>query len=516
MFRNISIRARLALAMGFLGLLLIIGAVLGVTGIALSNADQQKLYTNQLASATALGKVDFFIARGRLVLDRIAAQPDRPDIASLEQHAREQFEIADKAWRSYRALSASAKEAELSEQVEAKRAAVMGGPVAQVFAAIERHDTTVLGDLISNKMTAPFNEVSDRTAALEALQATQARAAYDAAQIRFHFILGAAGIGLAIGLLMAAYAWNALRKSISGPLDEALSHFDAISDGDLSRHIEVRSRDEMGRLMTGLRTMQAKLTGTMESVRDGAQSIATATAEISAGNTNLSQRTEEQAASLEQTASSMEELTSTVRQNADNAKQASELARSAFGVAHKGSEVVSEVVSTMHQINASSRQIADIIGVIEGIAFQTNILALNAAVESARAGEQGRGFAVVAGEVRTLAQRSAAAAKEIKALISESVTRVGTGTELVERAGTTMTQINQAVQRVTDIMVEIAAASEQQSDGIEQVNKAVSQMDEVTQQNAALVEEAAAAAASLQEQAVRMSDVVSVFRLASV
>jgi methyl-accepting chemotaxis protein-1 (serine sensor receptor) len=212
----------------------------------------------------------------------------------------------------------------------------------------------------------------------------------------------------------------------------------------------------------------------------------------------------------------MEELTSTVRQNADNAKQASELARSAFGVAHEGSEVVSEVVSTMHQINASSRQIADIIGVIEGIAFQTNILALNAAVESARAGEQGRGFAVVAGEVRTLAQRSAAAAKEIKALISESVTRVGNGTELVERAGTTMTQINQAVQRVTDIMVEIAAASEQQSDGIEQVNKAVSQMDEVTQQNAALVEEAAAAAASLQEQAERMSDVVGVFRLASV
>ena len=513
MFSNITIRARLALAMGFLGLLMAIGAALGVAGIALSNADQKSLYSDQLASAIAIGKFDFFYSRGRLVLDRIAAQPDRTDIASLEVRAREQFAIADKAWQTYRALPAEPDEQRLAEAVEAKRTLAMNGPVAQVFAAIDRHDTAQLADLISNKMTAPFNEITDRSAELEAMQAEQARGLYEAAQGRFHTILALAVIGLLIGLSMAAFAWHALRKSIAGPLDEALRHFHAIADGDLSRRIEVRSRDEMGQMMEGLRSMQSRLTGTMVSVRDGAQSISTATAQISAGNTDLSQRTEEQAASLEETASSMEELTSTVRQNADNARQASDLAKVAVGVAHEGSDVVSKVVTTMGEINASSKQIADIIGVIEGIAFQTNILALNAAVEAARAGEQGRGFAVVAGEVRTLAQRSASAAKEIKTLISESVNRVGTGTELVGRAGKTMTEINDAVRRVTDIMAEIAAASEEQSDGIEQVNRAVTQMDEVTQQNAALVEEAAAAAVSLEEQASRMSGVVNVFRV---
>ncbi|MFM0736268.1 methyl-accepting chemotaxis protein [Paraburkholderia xenovorans] len=513
MFSNITIRARLALAMGFLGLLMTIGAVLGVAGIALSNADQKDLYSNELASAIAIGKFNFFYARGRLVLDRIAAQPDRADVATLEARAREQFSIGDEAWRTYRALSADPRQQPLAEAVEAKRALAMNGPVAQVFAAIDRRDTAQLGDLISNRMTAPFNEITDRSAELEKMQADQAHSRYEAAQERFHTILALAGAGLLIGLSMAAFAWHALRKSIAGPLDDAMHHFRAIAEGDLARRIEVRSRDEMGRMLEDLRLMQSRLRETMVSVRDGAQSISTATAQISAGNTDLSQRTEEQAASLEETASSMSELTSTVRQNADNARQASELARAAVDVAHEGSEVVSKVVTTMGEINASSKQIADIIGVIEGIAFQTNILALNAAVEAARAGEQGRGFAVVAGEVRTLAQRSASAAKEIKTLISESVDRVGNGTELVGRAGKTMTEINDAVRRVTDIMAGIAAASEEQSDGIEQVNKAVSQMDEVTQRNAALVEQAAAAAVSLEEQATRMSDVVAVFQL---
>ena len=513
MFSNITIRARLALAMGVLGLLMTVGAVLGVAGIAWSNADQKELYTNELASAIAIGKFNFFYARGRLVLDRIAAQPDRPDAASLEARAREQFAIGDKAWQSYRALPAEPEEERPAEAVEAKRALAMNGPVAAVFAAIDRRDTAQLADLISNKMTAPFNEVTDRSAELETMQAEQARGRYEAAQDRFHTILALAAVGLLIGLSMAAFAWRALRKSIAGPLDEAMHHFRAIAEGDLSRRIEVRSRDEMGQMMEDLRVMQGRLRDAMVSVRDGAQSISTATAQISAGNTDLSQRTEEQAASLEETASSMAELTSTVRQNADNARQASDLARAAVGVAHEGSDVVSKVVTTMDEINASSKQIADIIGVIEGIAFQTNILALNAAVEAARAGEQGRGFAVVAGEVRTLAQRSASAAKEIKTLISESVARVGNGTELVGRAGKTMTEINDAVRRVTDIMAEIAAASEEQSDGIEQVNKAVSQMDEVTQRNAALVEQAAAAAVSLEEQATRMSEVVGVFQL---
>ncbi|HTJ94719.1 MAG TPA: methyl-accepting chemotaxis protein [Pararobbsia sp.] len=513
MFRNITIRTRLALAMGFLGALMTIGAVLGVAGIALSNADQKELYTNELASALAIGKFNFFYARGRLVLDRIAAKPDRPDIKTLEDRAREQFAIGDQAWQAYRALPAEADEKQLAEAVEAKRNIAMNGPVADVFAAIDRRDTEKLSDLISNKMTAPFNEVTDRSMELEKMQTEQARTRYDAAQDRFHLVIALAAGGLLIGLSMAAFAWHALRKSIAGPLDEATHHFHAIADGDLSHPIEVRSRDEMGQMFEGLRTMQSRLKDTMVSVRDGAQSIATTTAQMSAGNTDLSQRTEEQAASLEQTASSMAQLTSTVRQNADNARQASDLARVAVGVAHEGNEVVSQVVTTMGEIDASSKQIADIIGVIEGIAFQTNILALNAAVEAARAGEQGRGFAVVAGEVRTLAQRSAAAAKEIKTLIGESVNRVGNGTELVSRAGKTMLEINEAVRRVTDLMAEIAAASEEQSDGIEQVSKAVSQMDEVTQRNAALVEQAAAATVSLEEQTTRMAEVVAIFRL---
>ncbi|QYD69857.1 Tar ligand binding domain-containing protein [Paraburkholderia edwinii] len=512
MFRNITIRIRLALAMGFLGLLMIVGAILGVVGIAMSNSDQKELYTDQLASATALGKYDFYVARGRLVLDRIAAQPDSPDVANLQQRAKEQFDVADKAWQTYRALPAGADEARLSDEVEAKRAEAMSGPVAQVYAAIDRHDTAALSELISHKMTAPFNEVTDRTAQLEAMQAEQARALYEAAQKRFDAILVIAAAGLAVGLAMAVFAWYTLQKSIAGPLGDALRHFRHIADGDLSHRIEVRSRDEMGRLMEGLQSMQTRLTETITVVRDSAQSIATATKQISAGNIDLSQRTEEQAASLGETASSMTELTSTVRQNTENARQATNLAREATSVAQTGSEVISQVVSTMGEINGSSRQIADIIGVIEGIAFQTNILALNAAVEAARAGEEGRGFAVVAGEVRTLAQRSGAAAKEIKALIDKSVERVGNGTELVGRAGRTMDEINEAVRRVSEITVEISAASEEQSDGIEQVTQAVTQMDSVTQQNAALVEEAAAAAASLREQAERMNGVVSVFR----
>ncbi|GAB7525828.1 methyl-accepting chemotaxis protein [Paraburkholderia sp. 2C] len=512
MFRNITIRTRLALAMGFLGVLMAVGAVLGVVGIAMSNNDQKELYTDQLASASALGKYDFYVARGRLVLDRIAAQPDSPDVANLRQRAQEQFDVADKAWQTYRALPAGADEARLSDEVEAKRAAAMSGPVAQVYAAIDRHDTAALSELIAHKMTTPFNEVTDRTAQLEAMQADQARALYETAQKRFDAILAIAAAGLAVGLAMAAFAWYTLQKSITGPLGDALLHFRQIADGDLSHRIDVRSRDEMGRLMEGLQSMQTRLTGTIAAVRDSAQSIATATKQISAGNIDLSQRTEEQAASLGETASSMTELTSTVRQNTENARQATNLAREATSVAQTGSDVISQVVSTMGEINGSSRQIADIIGVIEGIAFQTNILALNAAVEAARAGEEGRGFAVVAGEVRTLAQRSGAAAKEIKALIDKSVERVSNGTELVGRAGRTMEEINEAVRRVSEITVEISAASEEQSDGIEQVTQAVTQMDSVTQQNAALVEQAAAAAASLREQAERMNGVVSVFR----
>jgi methyl-accepting chemotaxis protein len=287
-----------------------------------------------------------------------------------------------------------------------------------------------------------------------------------------------------------------------------------IASGDLTGRLDVHSQDEMGKLVEGLKTMQGGLTDTVRQVTHSSESIVTATRQIAAGNGDLSQRTEEQAASLQETAASMEQLTATVKQNADNARQAQELAGKANVIAGRGASVVGDVVDTMGSIDRSSQKIADITGVIESIAFQTNILALNAAVEAARAGDQGRGFAVVAGEVRSLAQRAGVAAKEIKELIGASVERVNAGARLVGTAGETMEELRQSIAHVTSIMDEIAAASEEQRDGIEQVNRAVSQMDEVSQQNAALVEQAAAAASALDEQAHSLRRAVSVFQLA--
>jgi methyl-accepting chemotaxis protein len=304
-----------------------------------------------------------------------------------------------------------------------------------------------------------------------------------------------------------------IARSITRPLARAVQVAETVASGDLSARIEVESRDETGQLMQALRNMNESLARVVTQVRSGTDTIATASGEIASGNQDLSSRTEEQASSLEETAASMEELTSTVKQNADNARQANQLALSASEVAVKGGDVVGQVVDTMGSIHASSKKIVDIISVIDGIAFQTNILALNAAVEAARAGEQGRGFAVVAAEVRNLAQRSAAAAKEIKTLIDDSVGKVDAGTALVAEAGRTMNEVVDSVKRVTDIMGEITAASHEQTQGIEQVNQAITQMDQVTQQNAALVEEAAAAAASMQEQTASLVQAVGVFKL---
>ena len=304
-----------------------------------------------------------------------------------------------------------------------------------------------------------------------------------------------------------------LTTGITRPLRQALALAETVAAGDLTQTVATTAKDETGALLTALGNMNNNLVGIVSQVRSGTDSIATASSEIAAGNLDLSSRTEQQAGSLEETASSMEELTSTVKQNADNARQANQLAITAAGIASRGGSVVAEVVATMGSINESSRKIVDIISVIDGIAFQTNILALNAAVEAARAGEQGRGFAVVAGEVRNLAQRSAAAAKEIKGLIDDSVSKVGAGAKLVDQAGATMDEVVSSVKRVTDIIGEISSASQEQTHGIGQVNQAITQMDQVTQQNAALVEEAAAAAGSLQEQAHGLAQVVSVFKL---
>jgi len=319
-------------------------------------------------------------------------------------------------------------------------------------------------------------------------------------------------LGVVSLLFSTVVAWL-LSGSITRPLVEASAMARRVAAGDLTGHIDNHRTDELGQLLDSLQNMQTSLVQVVANVRSGSESVATASAEISQGNNDLSARTESQASALEQTAASMEELSSTVKQNADNARQANQLAMSASTVAIQGGEVVSQVVETMKGINDSSKKISDIISVIDGIAFQTNILALNAAVEAARAGEQGRGFAVVASEVRSLAGRSAEAAKEIKNLISASVERVGQGTALVDRAGTTMTEVVNAIRRVTDIMGEISAASAEQSAGVSQVGEAVTQMDQATQQNAALVEEMAAAASSLRTQAQDLVQVVAVFKL---
>ncbi len=322
-------------------------------------------------------------------------------------------------------------------------------------------------------------------------------------------LLSLAAVAVVLGAL---FAWR-LSAGIVRPLRHAVEAAETVAAGDLRLDIRVESRDEAGQLMQALKNMNMSLAKVVGEVRLGTDTIATASSQIASGNQDLSSRTEEQASSLEQTAASMEELTSTVKQNADNARQANQLAVSASEVATKGGMVVSQVVDTMESINASSRKVVEIIGVIDGIAFQTNILALNAAVEAARAGEQGRGFAVVASEVRSLAQRSAAAAKEIKALIGDSVEKVEEGSRQVEEAGRTMNEIVGSVKRVTDIMGEITAASQEQTSGIEQINQAITQMDQVTQQNAALVEEASAAAQSLQEQAGSLVQTVGIFKL---
>jgi len=321
--------------------------------------------------------------------------------------------------------------------------------------------------------------------------------------------------GIIVAVLMGALiAWR-LTVGITGPLREAVTVAESVAGGDLTVRCQAHAHDEVGMLLAALGRMQENLIKIVQQIRLGTESITTASTEIASGNQDLSARTEGQASSLAQTAASMEELTATVRQNADNSREAQQLAMSASDVVLKGGTVMAEVVNTMGEINASSQKIVDIIGVIDGIAFQTNILALNAAVEAARAGEQGRGFAVVASEVRNLAQRSATAAKEIKSLIDNSIEKVNVGSNLVVQAGSTMDEIVDGVKRVADIMAEITAASQEQSDGIGQVNQAVIQMDQVTQQNVALVEEAAVAAESLQDQAHSLVKSVSVFRIAA-
>ncbi|QGZ61449.1 methyl-accepting chemotaxis protein [Paraburkholderia acidisoli] len=511
MKKGISIKARIGLTMGFLAALIVAISALGLLGLTRSNDAYRDTFTNQMPSSHAVNLAEIYAARERLALDRAAFQLGTPDAAATLDRAKEMRGVSDEFWKKYMALPRGAEEQRLAQDVITQRDTLH--QIADQFAA-----TVAAGDQAkvlegAKALKNAYDGLSKADAALDKLQMEQARKGFEDAQDAFAELRIAAIVALLVGIGAAVFSFLSLRRAIAEPLGEALGAFQAIAAGDLRRPVVVRRHDEMGELLGGVAQMQRSLTDTVRSVRSGTESIATATRQIAAGNTDLSSRTEEQASALQETASSMEELTGTVRQNADNARQASALAANASEIANKGNAVVNQVVGTMGDINQSSAKIAEIITIIEGIAFQTNILALNAAVEAARAGEEGRGFAVVAGEVRSLAQRSSAAAKEIKGLIDTSVERVQAGSALVDEAGRTMNEIIGAVQRVTDIMGEIAAASQEQSGGIEQVARAVTQMDEVTQQNAALVEEAAAAAQSLEDQAGRLREAVSVFTL---
>ncbi|RQO38768.1 hypothetical protein DBR37_00320 [Herminiimonas sp. KBW02] len=513
MFNNLSIKMRLIGTMAFMGIMLIVGGAMGVFGLQSTNDSLKNVYGNQLASSQAIGTAMTRMFQSRSNIDRVLIKPHASNAADLLARSVTLRAQSDEAWKLYTELPADAEEKKLAEDVQAKREAYVRDGAVPMVAAIQGGRFEEAERLMFEKATPLFIELNNSAEKLSDFQMKIAVGSYEASQSMYGMFRIAAIGGVLFGLIVVAIAAFFLIRAIMQPLTEMLGHFSAISSGDLTSRIEVKSRNEMGVLMSGLEVMQKSLIETVFNVRQGSTAIGVATQQIAAGNLDLSSRTEEQASSLEETASSMEELTSTVKQNADNARQANQLAASASTVAEKGGVVVSQVVDTMEDINASAKKIVDIIGVIDGIAFQTNILALNAAVEAARAGEQGRGFAVVASEVRNLAQRSAAAAKEIKTLIGDSVDKVEIGSKLVAEAGVTMKEVVQGVQQVTDIMSEITAASQEQSAGIEQVNQAISQMDQVTQQNAALVEEAAAAAESLNEQAGKLAEAVSVFKL---
>ena len=512
MLNNMTIKSRLVFVIGFLSALLVAIGSLGIYGLNQTNDSFKGVYEDR---AVPLGDLGFIVDRmQRIRLNAtMSAYGRSPDIVKERKAMNDtrDAEIA-KTWQKYMATTLTPEESASAEKFE-----------QQWKVYVESRDRTMNFAFAGDFDAAIHNATADAGAKFDAAHATMfsllelqrdvAASEYAGAQSTYENIFMITVAVVALGVLLAIIIGFLLIRAIINPLNEAVAVANAVASGDLTSRIDANSTNETGRLLQALKTMNDNLVDLVSKVRAGTDQIATASGEIASGNTDLSQRTEEQASSLEETASSMEELTSTVKQNSDNARQANQLAANASEIAVKGGAVVGQVVQTMSSINESSKKIVDIISVIDGIAVQTNILALNAAVEAARAGEQGRGFAVVATEVRTLAQRSAAAAKEIKELISDSVSKVEDGSRLVDEAGATMDEIVTAVKRVTDIMSEISAASNEQSSGIEQVNQAVTQMDEVTQQNAALVEEAAAAAESMNDQAQALTQAVSVFKL---
>lgn len=515
MLKNTMIKSRLIFVISFLSLLMILIGVLGLSSLATVNDALRTVYEDRLIAVGQLDSVIRGINRNQLDIAK-AISGDPANIPKLLDEVEKTKVEVTKTWDEYSATYMTADEKQLATKFSTARKIFVEQGLNKAIEALRAQNIPAATELLQGKMDQLYQEARLPMSDLIKLQLQVGKQEYEASQAKYGSVrmmsIGMILLGLAAGIGVGIW----LVKSISEPLNYAVEIAQSIAGGDLTRQVEVETDNETGQLLAALKEMNASLVNTVSEVRVSTDTIATASSQIAAGNLDLSSRTEEQAASLEETASSMEELTSTVKQNADNARQANQMVVSASDHAVKGGQVVAQMVSTMGSIKESSRKIVDIIGVIDGIAFQTNILALNAAVEAARAGEQGRGFAVVASEVRSLAQRSAAAAKEIKELIGDSVEKVDAGGRLVVETGESMEQIVTAVKQVADIMSEIAAASAEQSSGIEQVNIAITQMDEVTQQNAALVEEAAAASSSMQDQAANLASTVAVFKLSGI
>jgi len=513
-FYNLKIGKKLLCAFSLVIAFTCVMGLFSIVELVKVSKSSTDIATNWLPAVRYVGQVQTSLARYRISEASHILVDEGDEMTTIEKSMASRLETMRKQQEALAALVTDAEEsriyAELKQEVDAYLA--QSTKLVALSRAGNKEEARVLFRGASNKI---YRKLNEQFEALSKYNDEGSSGSEKAAAERFDMsrklIIGMLAALVVIGVLLALW----VARIVATPLNGAVAVAQRVAGGDLTADIQVNSRDETGTLMHSLREMNDSLAHVVGQVRGGTDAIATASAQIASGNLDLSARTESQASSLEETASAMEELTSTVRQNADNAREANQLAQSAWNVASDGGKVVQQVILTMENISAASGKIVDIIAVIDGIAFQTNILALNAAVEAARAGEQGRGFAVVASEVRNLAQRSAMAAKEIKQLIDDSALQVNSGTQLVQQAGSTMEQVLASVRRVSDVVAEISVASAEQSTGIDEVNRAIGQMDEVTQQNAALVEQAAAAAGALQDQAAQLADVVSQFRLAA-